>query len=99
MKISEQSAQADEVQALKALGHPLRLRIMRHLAAAPETLACEFAKVFDVPQPAVSQHLKVLRDAQLVQTHRDGNQIAYSVAADALAAVARTVEALSDGAR
>jgi ArsR family transcriptional regulator, arsenate/arsenite/antimonite-responsive transcriptional repressor len=65
---------------LKALGHPVRLGISLRLAAEPETCACDFADVFGVSQPTVSQHLKVLREAGLVTTRRRGTQICYSLA-------------------
>jgi ArsR family transcriptional regulator len=71
----------------KALGNPVRLGILRRLAAEPETCACDFHEVFRLTQPTVSQHLKVLRDAQLVKTRRQGNKICYSVAPETLALV------------
>jgi ArsR family transcriptional regulator len=64
---------------LKALGHPVRLGIALRLADEPDTCACDFAEVFGVSQPTVSQHLKVLREAQLVVTRRRGTQICYSL--------------------
>jgi ArsR family transcriptional regulator, arsenate/arsenite/antimonite-responsive transcriptional repressor len=68
-----------DAAGLKALGHPVRLGIAVRLAADPETCACDFAEVFDVSQPTISQHLKVLRDAGLVTTRRRGTQICYSL--------------------
>lgn len=47
---------------LKSLGHPVRLGIVRALAAQPETCACDFTELFAVSQPTISQHLKVLRE-------------------------------------
>ena len=64
---------------LKALGHPVRLGIALRLAEEGGTCACDFAEIFDVSQPTVSQHLKVLREAGLVRTRRDGTQIYYSL--------------------
>lgn len=64
---------------LKALGHPVRLGIALRLAAEGGTCACDFAEIFHISQPAVSQHLKVLREAGLVQTRREGTQILYSL--------------------
>ena len=64
---------------LKALGHPIRLGIALHLALEPDSCVSGFADGFDVSQPTVSQHLKVLRDAQLVTTFRRGTQICYSL--------------------
>ncbi|MGW7417963.1 ArsR/SmtB family transcription factor [Streptomyces sp. NPDC054863] len=70
---------------LKALGHPVRLGIMRALAERPETCACDFTELFAVSQPTISQHLKVLREAGLVSTRRRGVQICYSVVPEAVA--------------
>ena len=70
---------------MKALGHPVRLGIAIRLAETPETCACDFADVFGVSQPTVSEHLRVLRDAGLVTTRRRGTQICYSLDADAMA--------------
>jgi DNA-binding transcriptional ArsR family regulator len=70
---------AVEAARLKALGHPVRLGIARRLAVEPETCACDFAEAFGISQPAVSQHLKVLREAGLVTTLRRGTQICYSL--------------------
>jgi ArsR family transcriptional regulator len=68
-----------DVPALRALAHPVRLGILRRLAQAPETCACDFTDVFAVSQPTISQHLKVLREAGLVRTRRRGTQICYSI--------------------
>ncbi|HZR48852.1 MAG TPA: metalloregulator ArsR/SmtB family transcription factor [Streptosporangiaceae bacterium] len=68
-----------DAELFRALGHPIRLGIMRRLAAEPETCACDFTEVFGVAQPTISQHLKVLREAGLVRTRRRGTQICYSV--------------------
>jgi len=77
--------QVDPAVRFKALGHPVRLGIALRLAQEPDgTCACDFADIFGVSQPTVSQHLKVLREAQLVSTRRKGNQIYYTL--DAVAA-------------
>jgi ArsR family transcriptional regulator len=69
----------EAARKLKALGHPVRLAIALRLAAEGGTCACDFAEIFDISQPAVSQHLKVLREAGLVTTRREGTQIYYSL--------------------
>ena len=74
---------------LKALGHPVRLGIAVRLADEPETCACDFAEVFQVSQPTVSQHLKVLREARLVTTKRRGTQICYSLDPSAVREIER----------
>jgi ArsR family transcriptional regulator len=74
---------------LRALGHPVRLGIMRALAAEPDIRACEFTELFDVTQPTISQHLKVLREAGLVASRRRGAQICYSVRPEGLTRLQR----------
>jgi ArsR family transcriptional regulator len=75
-------------ERLKALGHPVRLGIAMRLAREPETCACDFAEVFGVSQPTVSQHLRVLREAGLVTTRRRGTQICYSLEPGAIRSLA-----------
>jgi ArsR family transcriptional regulator len=83
-----------ESSYFKALGHPVRLGIALRLAEEPETCACDFAEVFGVSQPTISQHLKVLRDARLVITRRRGTQICYSLDPAAVRELAGLVAAL-----
>ena len=55
------------------------MAVEKSTAAEPETCACDFADVFGVSQPTVSEHLRVLREAGLVSTQRRGTQICYSL--------------------
>jgi ArsR family transcriptional regulator, arsenate/arsenite/antimonite-responsive transcriptional repressor len=80
---------------MKALGHPVRLGIAMRLAAEPETCACDFAEVFEVSQPTISQHLRVLREAGLVTTRRRGTQICYSLDPAAVRSLGETLAALA----
>jgi len=75
----------DEVEVLRALAHPVRWGIVRRLAADPGICACDFTEFFDVSQPTISAHLKVLREAGLVTTQRNGTTICYSIVPDRLA--------------
>lgn len=83
-----------DIARLRALAHPIRLGILRQLAAHPEICACDLGAAFHVSQPTVSEHLRVLRQAGLVRTRRRGNQICYATEPAALAAVADLVEGL-----
>jgi ArsR family transcriptional regulator len=58
--------------------------MMQRLAAVPEVCACDLGEAFGVSQPTVSEHLRVLREAGLVQTRRDGTSICYSAAPEAV---------------
>ncbi len=89
------NADVRSAEMLKALGHPVRLGIMRRLATQPETCACDFSDVFALKQPTISQHLKVLREAGLVTTRRRGTQICYSVHPDAVLELTDTLGTLT----
>jgi ArsR family transcriptional regulator, arsenate/arsenite/antimonite-responsive transcriptional repressor len=69
-----------DVRLFAALADPTRLAIVRELAGAPEVCACDFTSCCDVRQPTVSHHLKVLREAGIVETERRGNWIFYRLA-------------------
>ena len=84
----------DASPQLKALGHPVRLGIALRLAQEGGTCACDFAEIFSISQPAVSQHLKVLREAGLVRTRREGTQIYYSLDRDGVRALQGAVARL-----
>jgi ArsR family transcriptional regulator len=80
--------QADLVAGLlKALSDPIRLRLMSLLAAADEACVCDLTAPFDVSQPTISHHLKVLRDAGLVDCERRGTWVWYRARREALDAV------------
>jgi ArsR family transcriptional regulator, arsenate/arsenite/antimonite-responsive transcriptional repressor len=68
-----------EIDVLRALAHPVRWGILERLAAEPGICACDFTEFFDVSQPTISAHLKVLREAGLVTTQRKGTTICYTL--------------------
>jgi DNA-binding transcriptional ArsR family regulator len=70
----------------KALGDPTRLRLIRLLASHPEKSLCvgALASKLGITQPAVSQHLKVLKHVGLVSPNRDGYRVHYTINVDVL---------------
>src|SRR3954451_10410075 len=69
----------------KALGDPIRLQLVDVLRRhAGKVCVCELVPLFDLSQPTVSHHLKVLRDAGLVDSERRGLWSYYYVNPDAL---------------
>ncbi len=66
-----------DVRLLAALADPVRLTIVRQLAACDGICACDFTDATDVSQPTVSHHLRVLREAGVVSAERRGSQIYY----------------------
>jgi DNA-binding transcriptional ArsR family regulator len=76
---------------LRALANPTR-RAMLELIWGAERSSSEIADAVDATRPAASQHLKVLRDAGLVQVRVDGNQRLYRVDVERMAEVRRALE-------
>ena len=63
-------------ELLRVLGHSARLRIVTLLANSEYSVG-EIEKLCGIPQPGLSQQLGVLRQAELVQTRRDGKLVHY----------------------
>ena len=74
-----------DILLLQAAADPTRLAILRQLSGSVEVCACDFTACCDVSQPTVSHHLKVLREAGLVDSERRGLWAYYYVVPDALA--------------
>lgn len=71
----------------KALADPTRVAIVNRLAAAEEVCVCDFVAALDLAQPTVSHHLKVLRDAGLVEASRRGTWAYYRLVPEAVGAL------------
>jgi ArsR family transcriptional regulator len=74
--------QAVELAAMfKALGDPVRLRLLSLIASHPggQACVCEISSSFDVSQPTISHHLKMLRSAGLLGCERRGTWVYYWV--------------------
>jgi len=72
-------------QVAKALGDPVRLQLVDVLRKhAGKVCVCELVPLFDLAQPTVSHHLKVLRQAGIVGSEREGLWAYYYVIPDAL---------------
>ncbi len=69
---------------LKALGHPVRLGMIKQLLEKHCCCCGELCDCFNHSQSTVSQHLSVLKDAGLLRAERDGTRMLYSVEPDAL---------------
>ncbi len=65
-------------QVFKALADPTRREILR-LLGHREMTAGELAERFDVTKPSMSHHFTVLKEADLIRSRREGQQIWYSV--------------------
>jgi ArsR family transcriptional regulator, arsenate/arsenite/antimonite-responsive transcriptional repressor len=78
--------EAERMSAVaKALGDPIRLQLVDVLRKhAGKVCVCELVPLFDVSQPTLSHHLKVLREAGMVDSERRGLWAYYYVLPDAL---------------
>ncbi|MBW3631304.1 MAG: metalloregulator ArsR/SmtB family transcription factor [Gemmatimonadetes bacterium] len=75
----------EEIAALaKALGHPVRVQILRILLEREECLCGEIVDELPLAQSTVSQHLKVLREAGLIHGEIDGRRTCYCVSEERL---------------
>ena len=84
-----------ELAALaKALGHPARVAILRLLIARGDCICGEIVSEMPLAQATVSQHLKVLKDAGLVQGEVDGPRVCYCVNPSAVQRLKRLIDAL-----
>ena len=73
-----------DLQLLTALGDAVRLTIVRQLAACDGICACDFTDGFEVSQPTISHHLRVLREAGVVTSERRGSSIYYRLEPSAI---------------
>ena len=95
--MTDTTSDADLATWAKALSHPARLAILRTLGTRGECVCGEVVEVVGLAQSTVSQHLKVLREAGLIQGTSDGPRSCYCLDADALAAVSDHLGAFLDG--
>jgi DNA-binding transcriptional ArsR family regulator len=77
---------------LRALAHPLRLRIMEFIDKNQVINVNKIYNTLKLEQSITSQHLKILRQAGLVNTRRDGKFIFYSINYDAVHRAVTTID-------
>jgi ArsR family transcriptional regulator, arsenate/arsenite/antimonite-responsive transcriptional repressor len=87
-------AQADQIAPLlKALADPVRLRLMSLVAShqGGEACVCDLNDDFDLSQPTISHHLKVLHEAGLLDRDKRGVWVYYRARTEALASLAALI--------
>ena len=89
-----ESAAADLARGFKALGDPVRLRLLSLIAAraGAEVCVCDLTDAFDVKGPTISHHLKVLREAGLIDCERRGTWVYYWIIPAALAPLSQLLD-------
>jgi ArsR family transcriptional regulator len=88
-------AAADLAMAFKAMGDPVRLQLLSMIASADggEVCVCDLTPAFDLTGPTISHHLKVLREAGLVESDRRGTWVWYRANRSKLAALSTVLDA------
>jgi ArsR family transcriptional regulator, arsenate/arsenite/antimonite-responsive transcriptional repressor len=80
--------QRDELAAcFKALADPTRVAIVNRLSGADEVCVCDLTDACDLSQPTVSHHLRILREAGLVEASRRGTWAYYRIVPETVAAL------------
>ena len=88
------SEQAERIAPLlKAIADPVRLRLLSLVAAheGQEACVCDLQAAFELSQPTISHHLKVLHEAGLLERSKRATWVYYSVRQEALADVAELI--------
>jgi len=80
----------------KALGDPVRLRLAALIAAGDRVCVCDLTPHFELSGPTISHHLKVLREAGLVDCERRGTWVYYWVRPDSLLSLSALLEVNGD---
>ena len=80
----EPEAAHDLAEIFKALADPTRVAIVSRLAAGDACCVCDLTDTFEISQPTVSHHLRILRDAGLVYSERRGTFAYYLIVPEAI---------------
>ena len=81
------SQRAQLVAQFKALADPTRVAIVNCLSAAEEVCVCNLTETFDLSQPTISHHLRILREAGIVESSRRGTWAYYRLVPAAIDAL------------
>jgi ArsR family transcriptional regulator, arsenate/arsenite/antimonite-responsive transcriptional repressor len=90
----DESADAELARFAKALGHPVRVRIVRLLARKEARMCSHIVDELPLAQSTVSEHLRILKGAGLIVANERGPRVGYCIAPVALARVKALLEAL-----
>ncbi|MFA6749992.1 MAG: ArsR/SmtB family transcription factor [Candidatus Ozemobacteraceae bacterium] len=69
----------DYAELFKAISHPVRLKIVCGLMRKENCNVSTMSEKLSIPQPTVSQHLNILKNANIIAGYRNGNQICYKL--------------------
>lgn len=79
-------------EIFKALAHPIRLKIVCGLMKKDECNVSVMVEKLQVPQPTVSQHLNILKNAKVITGYKKGTQICYKVTSEKTRKIVEAME-------
>jgi ArsR family transcriptional regulator, arsenate/arsenite/antimonite-responsive transcriptional repressor len=88
-----EEARTELAARFKALADPARVAIVNRLAGAGEVCVCAFVDDLHLSQPTVSHHLRILREAGLVEASRRGTWAYYRLVPETVTALGRALAA------
>jgi len=91
VRVDDQARSQRDAPAHAALGDEVRLQILRLLSRSSALCVCEIQRAFDLGQPTISHHLRVLREAGLVDCERRGIWAYYFLKRDRVKGLAQTL--------
>ena len=77
-------AAEDLAETFKALSDPTRVAIVNRLSMASSVCVCDLTAAFGLSQPTISHHLRILRDAGLIEAERQGTWAYYRLVPEAI---------------
>jgi ArsR family transcriptional regulator len=96
---SDPESDAQLAAFAKAIAHPVRVRILRLLALKEARMCSHIVDELPLAQSTVSEHLRILRSAGLVQANEDGPRVGYCIVPSALRAFKQLLGALGGNRR
>jgi DNA-binding transcriptional ArsR family regulator len=75
----------------KALGHPARIAIIQHILESKSCICGDLVEKFPLSQATISQHLKELKSANIIQGTIEGNSICYCLNPQTLFTIQQTI--------
>jgi ArsR family transcriptional regulator len=82
--LADPTADAELAAFAKAIGHPVRVRILRMLAEREARMCSHIVDELPVAQSTVSEHLRILKASGLVRSRQDGPRVSYCIEMAAL---------------
>lgn len=82
-------------KVFKALGHPVRYKVVKHLIDCPSCV-CKLNETVEFSQSNLSQHLKILKEVGILKSEKAGLNTEYSIADDSVKNIIESVEVFKE---